>query len=152
MANFDQDEILEEQLTRNVQFFGLEAQRRIGGAFVVVVGLGVSWQGRDKGAEWRRCPAAAAPPLNPAALLRVNSNLRRGEGPCDRAQRSGCPASPRAVQGVGSHAAHLLLRSGVGRLRLIDFDQVGGLGLACHAVPHDVCSAHNPFTHVRVWQ
>jgi malate/lactate dehydrogenase len=25
--------------------------------------------------------------------------------------------------GVGSHAAHLLLRSGVGRLRLIDFDQ-----------------------------
>jgi tRNA A37 threonylcarbamoyladenosine dehydratase len=29
------------------------------------------------------------------------------------------------MQGVGSHAAHLLLRSGVGRLRLIDFDQVG---------------------------
>ena len=27
--------------------------------------------------------------------------------------------------GVGSHAAHMLLRSGVGRLRLIDFDQVG---------------------------
>ncbi len=29
-----------------------------------------------------------------------------------------------APQGVGSHAAHLLLRSGVGKLRLIDFDQV----------------------------
>ena len=29
--------------------------------------------------------------------------------------------------GVGSHAAHMLLRSGVGRLRLIDFDQVGAL-------------------------
>ena len=28
------------------------------------------------------------------------------------------------LQGVGSHAAHLLLRSGVGRLRLVDFDQV----------------------------
>lgn len=42
MSHFDEDEILEEQLTRNVQFFGLEAQRRIGGAFVVVVGLGVS--------------------------------------------------------------------------------------------------------------
>ena len=26
--------------------------------------------------------------------------------------------------GVGSHAAHMLLRSGVGRLRLVDFDQV----------------------------
>ncbi len=26
-------------------------------------------------------------------------------------------------QGVGSHAAHLLLRSGVGKLRLVDFDQ-----------------------------
>lgn len=26
--------------------------------------------------------------------------------------------------GVGSHAAHMLARSGVGRLRLVDFDQV----------------------------
>ena len=42
MSCFEQDEILEEQLTRNVQFFGLEAQKRIGGSFVVVVGLGVS--------------------------------------------------------------------------------------------------------------
>lgn len=42
MGCFEQDEILEEQLTRNVQFFGLEAQKRIGGSFVVVVGLGVS--------------------------------------------------------------------------------------------------------------
>ncbi len=41
MSCFEQDEILEEQLTRNVQFFGLEAQKRIGGSFVVVVGLGV---------------------------------------------------------------------------------------------------------------
>lgn len=82
MSHFDQDEILEEQLTRNVQFFGLEAQRRIGGAFVVVVGLG----------------------------------------------------------GVGSHAAHLLLRSGVGRLRLIDFDQVtlSSLNRHCLATRADV--------------
>ena len=43
MSCFEQDEILEEQLTRNVQFFGLEAQKRIGGSFVVVVGLGVRW-------------------------------------------------------------------------------------------------------------
>ena len=36
-------------------------------------------------------------------------------------------------QGVGSHAAHLLLRSGVGRLRLIDFDQVTLSSLNRHA-------------------
>lgn len=29
--------------------------------------------------------------------------------------------------GVGSHAAAMLLRSGVGRLLLVDFDQVGML-------------------------
>ena len=37
-------------------------------------------------------------------------------------------------QGVGSHAAHMLLRSGVGRLRLIDFDQVTLSSLNRHAV------------------
>lgn len=37
---------------------------------------------------------------------------------------------------AGSHAAHMIARSGVGRLRLIDFDQVS------------VCDAdnHAPFT------
>ncbi|KAK9844214.1 hypothetical protein WJX81_008230 [Elliptochloris bilobata] len=35
--------------------------------------------------------------------------------------------------GVGSHAAHMLLRSGVGRLRLIDFDQVTLSSLNRHA-------------------
>ena len=38
------------------------------------------------------------------------------------------PSTPPALQGVGSHAAHLLLRSGVGRLRLIDFDQASAAG------------------------
>jgi hypothetical protein len=42
VADFQDDDILVEQLTRNVQFFGLEAQQRIARAFVVVVGLGVS--------------------------------------------------------------------------------------------------------------
>ena len=37
-----EDEVLSEQLTRNVQFFGEEPQQRIADAFVVVVGLGVS--------------------------------------------------------------------------------------------------------------
>lgn len=36
------DEILSEQFTRNVQFFGSHGQQQIHSAFVVVVGLGVS--------------------------------------------------------------------------------------------------------------
>jgi hypothetical protein len=76
VARFAEDEILAEQFTRNVQFFGAEGQAAVAAAFVVVVGLG----------------------------------------------------------GVGSHAAHLLLRSGVGRLRLIDFDQVTLSSLNRHAV------------------
>lgn len=36
--------------------------------------------------------------------------------------------------GVGSHAAHMLLRSGVQHLRLIDFDQVSLSSLNRHAV------------------
>lgn len=76
MQNFLDDEILNEQLTRNIQFFGEKGQRSIAESFVIVVGLG----------------------------------------------------------GVGSHAAHMLLRSGVGRLRLIDFDQVTLSSLNRHAV------------------
>ncbi|BAS97059.1 Os06g0251000 [Oryza sativa Japonica Group] len=60
------DEVVSEQLTRNIQFFGMESQKKVTGSFVVVIGLG----------------------------------------------------------GVGSHAASMLLRSGVGRLLLVDFDQV----------------------------
>lgn len=71
-----QDDIISEQFTRNVQFFGEDGQLRVYGAFVVVVGLG----------------------------------------------------------GVGSHAASMLLRSGVGRLRLVDFDQVSLSSLNRHAV------------------
>ncbi|RXH90604.1 hypothetical protein DVH24_035368 [Malus domestica] len=59
------DEIVSEQLTRNIQFFGLEPQQKVTSSYVVVIGLG----------------------------------------------------------GVGSHAASMLLRSGVGRLLLVDFDQ-----------------------------
>jgi hypothetical protein len=36
--------------------------------------------------------------------------------------------------GVGSHAAHMLARSGVGKLRLVDFDQVTLSSLNRHAV------------------
>jgi len=76
MGSIYDDDILTEQFTRNIQFFGEAGQRAIAGAFVVVVGVG----------------------------------------------------------GVGSHAAHLLLRSGVGKLRLIDFDQVTLSSLNRHAV------------------
>lgn len=70
------DEIVSEQLTRNIQFFGLSAQKNVTASYVVVIGLG----------------------------------------------------------GVGSHAAMMLLRSGVGRLLLVDFDQVSLSSLNRHAV------------------
>lgn len=70
------DEVVSEQLTRNIQFFGLEAQQKVTASYVVVIGLG----------------------------------------------------------GVGSHAATMLLRSGVGRLLLVDFDQVSVSSLNRHAV------------------
>ncbi|XP_062006474.1 tRNA threonylcarbamoyladenosine dehydratase isoform X1 [Rosa rugosa] len=70
------DEIVCEQLTRNIQFFGLEPQQKVTASYVVVIGLG----------------------------------------------------------GVGSHAASMLLRSGVGRLLLVDFDQVSVSSLNRHAV------------------
>lgn len=41
LSEFDQDEVLNEQLTRNTQFFGLDKQKQITNAFVVVIGLGV---------------------------------------------------------------------------------------------------------------
>ncbi|CAN6466767.1 unnamed protein product [Victoria cruziana] len=71
-----EDEIVSEQLTRNIQFFGLEFQRKVTKSFVVVIGLG----------------------------------------------------------GVGSHAACMLLRSGVRKLLLVDFDQVSLSSLNRHAV------------------
>ncbi|KAL0430472.1 UNVERIFIED_CONTAM: tRNA threonylcarbamoyladenosine dehydratase [Sesamum radiatum] len=70
------DEIVSEQLTRNIQFFGLEHQKKVVSSYVVVIGLG----------------------------------------------------------GVGSHAASMLLRSGVGKLLLVDFDQVSVSSLNRHAV------------------
>lgn len=70
------DEIASEQLTRNIQFFGLESQQKVCKSYVVIIGLG----------------------------------------------------------GVGSHAACMLLRSGVGRLLLVDFDQVSLSSLNRHAV------------------
>ncbi|KAA8530687.1 hypothetical protein F0562_005379 [Nyssa sinensis] len=78
MASLDllKDEIVSEQLTRNIQFFGLESQQKVTASYVVVIGLG----------------------------------------------------------GVGSHAASMLLRSGVGRLLLVDFDQVSLSSLNRHAV------------------
>ncbi|KAG0585823.1 hypothetical protein KC19_2G042300 [Ceratodon purpureus] len=76
VEDFLHDEIVNEQFTRNAQFFGDEGQLKVHRAFVVVVGLG----------------------------------------------------------GVGSHAAAMLLRCGVGKLRLIDFDQVSLSSLNRHAV------------------
>ncbi|XVF88444.1 hypothetical protein PTKIN_Ptkin19aG0051600 [Pterospermum kingtungense] len=74
--NLLEDEIVCEQLTRNIQLFGLDSQQKVTSSYVVVIGLG----------------------------------------------------------GVGSHAASMLLRSGVGKLLLVDFDQVSLSSLNRHAV------------------
>jgi hypothetical protein len=42
-SSLEQDDIINEQLTRNIQFFGMEGQKKITDSFVVVVGLGVRW-------------------------------------------------------------------------------------------------------------
>ncbi|KAF4365925.1 hypothetical protein G4B88_007869 [Cannabis sativa] len=75
-ADILSDDIVSEQLSRNIQFLGLESQHKVIGSYVVVIGLG----------------------------------------------------------GVGSHAASMLLRSGIGRLLLVDFDQVSLSSLNRHAV------------------
>ena len=69
------DEFREEQLSRNILYFGEDGMRKVSQSSVVVVGVG----------------------------------------------------------GVGSHAAHMLARAGVGSLRLIDFDQVTLSSLNRHA-------------------
>jgi len=99
-----------------VQFFTATGQQRVMGAFVVVVGLGVRTP-PDLILLRALAPPAAQPLRTLLLLLCPTHDL--------------CLANVR--QGVGSHAAHMLLRSGVGRLRLIDFDQVSLSSLNRHA-------------------
>lgn len=47
LSDFLSDEVLSEQFTRNVQFFGQDGQLKIANAFVVVIGLGVNIRSRD---------------------------------------------------------------------------------------------------------
>jgi hypothetical protein len=65
MINFEKDDVLVEQLTRNVQFFGLEGQKKIANAFVVVVGLGVSKK------NFRRTPPTSASINNLKRILLI---------------------------------------------------------------------------------
>jgi len=38
------DEVVSEQLTRNIQFFGMDSQKKVTESYVVVIGLGGGWQ------------------------------------------------------------------------------------------------------------
>jgi hypothetical protein len=69
----------------------------------------------------------------PASIPLLGNTLQHS-GPQHNTQHFTCPTTSLCLQGVGSHAAHLLLRSGVGRLRLVDFDQVTLSSLNRHAV------------------
>ncbi|KAL1504094.1 hypothetical protein AB1Y20_010504 [Prymnesium parvum] len=68
------------------------------------------------------------------ALLKLWLDRRRKPPPADPAPAHESPlVVVVGLGGVGSHAAHLLLRGGVRRLRLIDFDQVTLSSLNRHA-------------------
>ena len=75
LAGSVEGDVITEQLSRVSAVYGEEGMKKIGGSFVIVVGLG----------------------------------------------------------GVGSHAANLLVRSGVGRIRIVDYDQVSLSSLNRHA-------------------
>jgi hypothetical protein len=136
LRDYLRDDVLSEQLTRNIQFFGTAGQDKIVNSFVVVVGLGVSrvralWAARARAACMAHQLIAHThthPSPRPRALSPQNP---RSALPMPLTRRSLRHPAP---QGVGSHAAHLLLRSGVGKLRLIDFDQVTVSSLNRHAL------------------
>ena len=113
------DEVLAEQLTRNLQFFGSEAQGRVAKSFVVVVGLGVRQMSPSP--HWPLWSHASQPPPSTASTHMMFMMASARSPATVHALMTNLS---HATQGVGSHAAHLLLRSGVGKLRLIDFDQV----------------------------
>ena len=67
MANYEGDEVLEEQFTRNVQFFGSEGQRRAARAFVVVIGLGVRYSFPTTTQAWHASHQSGGMVLNSIA-------------------------------------------------------------------------------------
>jgi len=73
--------------------------------------------------------------LHAGSTAEMRDVLRDMGGCCSAArkpQTANCAAA--GLGGVGSHAAHMLARSGVGKLRLVDFDQVTLSSLNRHAV------------------
>ena len=79
VARFAEDEVLSEQLARNVQFFGAEAQQRVAGAFVVVVGLGVSAAGAASARAPLRSPKSSrSPTAHPPTSRVTGRRLARG--------------------------------------------------------------------------
>jgi hypothetical protein len=99
----------------------------------------------------RACLASALPVAAAVVFWAVRHRRRRQLG-CGDDQQSYCHTRPPPLAeplepllsteplvvvvglgGVGSHAAHLLLRGGVRRLRLVDFDQVSLSSLNRHA-------------------
>ena len=100
----------------------------------------------------RRGAAGPGPAAGPAGDLTRRPKVRMGEllrdevlqehftrniqffGEAGQERISGAFVVVVGLGGVGSHAAHLLLRSGVGKLRIVDFDQVSLSSLNRHAV------------------
>ncbi|CAK0785696.1 hypothetical protein CVIRNUC_008907 [Coccomyxa viridis] len=123
----------------------------VGVAAGAVAGAGILYT-LQQGA-WRACVPLA--PQEPLPLMRAVKPLDEAQGVFSlddeivsehftrNIQFFGRPSQERIMQsfvivvglgGVGSHAAHMLLRSGVRKLRLIDFDQVSLSSLNRHAL------------------
>ena len=82
----------------------------------------------------RACLAAALPVTVAAAVLFWATRRRKRQPASSSAELQQEPlVVVVGLGGVGSHAAHLLLRGGVRRLRLVDFDQVSLSSLNRHA-------------------
>lgn len=103
VPQFD-EELVREQLARNIAFLGEEGVEKLRNSFVIIVGAGTF----------------------------INLHSLMGFGTTSTSHTNLFPQSS-TTGGVGSWAASMLIRSGVGKIRIIDFDQVSLSSLNRHA-------------------
>ncbi|KAF9921311.1 hypothetical protein BGZ65_010447, partial [Modicella reniformis] len=111
---FDTD-LIQEQMGKTIEFFGQERFEKLRNSFVIIVGAGkVDIEPK----EW--------------SVAYLDSAIMSIETTFAHPNILNSTTSP-STGGVGSWAANMLIRSGVGKIRLIDFDQVSLSSLNRHA-------------------